>query len=212
MIQVKIYAFNPFQENTYLIYDETKKCVILDPGCYFSEEQKELTDFIANNKLQPEYVIHSHGHVDHVLGSNFLRDHYNIQAIMHKADLEILRRSKDFGEMIGISIEQPHDPEIFIEEGEKIRFGNTAFDVLHLPGHSPGSIGLYNEKERMLFAGDVLFRRGIGRSDLMGGDHNTLVNNIKNKLLPLDDDTIVYPGHGEKTTIKEEKTENSLLV
>ena len=212
MIQVKTYAFNPFQENTYLIYDETKKCVILDPGCFFPEEQKELTDFIAKNDLQPKYIIHSHGHVDHVLGSNYLRDHYNIQAIMHKDDLNILRRSKDFGEMIGITVEQPRDPEIFIEEGEKISFGNTSFDVLHLPGHSPGSIGLYNEKEHVIFAGDVLFRRGIGRTDLMGGDHMTLINNIKSKLLSLNDDTIVYPGHGETTTIKEEKRENPLLT
>ena len=212
MIQVKTYAFNPFQENTYLIYDETKKCVILDPGCFFPEEQKELTDFIAKNDLQPKYIIHSHGHVDHVLGSNYLRDHYNIQAIMHKDDLNILRRSKDFGEMIGITVEQPRDPEIFIEEGEKISFGSTSFDVLHLPGHSPGSIGLYNEKEHVIFAGDVLFRRGIGRTDLMGGDHMTLINNIKSKLLSLNDDTIIYPGHGETTTIKEEKRENPLLT
>ncbi|MGM0531854.1 MAG: MBL fold metallo-hydrolase [Bacteroidota bacterium] len=212
MIQVKTYAFNPFQENTYLIYDETQKCIIIDPGCYFSEEQKELTDFIAENKLQPEYIVHSHGHVDHILGSNYVRDYYNIQAIMHQDDLEVLRKSKDFGKMIGIEIEQPIDPEIFIKEGEEISFGNTSFDVLHLPGHSPGSIGLFNKKEQVIFAGDVLFRRGIGRTDLMGGDHTTLIHNIKNKLLSLDDNTVVYPGHGETTTIKEEKAENPLLV
>ncbi|MBS3772288.1 MAG: MBL fold metallo-hydrolase [Bacteroidales bacterium] len=212
MIQVKTYAFNPFQENTYLIYDETQKCIILDPGCYFAEEQKELTDFIAENGLQPEYIVHSHGHVDHILGSDYLRNYYNIQSIMHKDDLEVLRKSKDFGEMIGIEIDQPTDPEIFIKEGEKISFGNTSFDVLHLPGHSPGSIGLYNEKEQVIFAGDVLFRRGIGRTDLMGGDHATLIRNIKDKLLSLNDDTVVYPGHGDTTTIKEEKAENPLLV
>ncbi|MFP4620268.1 MAG: MBL fold metallo-hydrolase [Bacteroidales bacterium] len=212
MIQVKTYAFNPFQENTYIIYDETNTCILLDPGCYFSEEQKELTDFIADEELHPEYVIHSHGHVDHVLGSNFLRSQYNIQAVMHKDDLEILRRSTDFGEMIGITIEQPRDPEIFIKEEEKITFGNTSFDVLHLPGHSPGSIGLYHKEDQILFAGDVLFRRGIGRTDLMGGNHRTLINNIKKKLLTLPPDTIVYPGHGEPTTIKEEKAENSMLV
>ncbi|MFW6103680.1 MAG: MBL fold metallo-hydrolase [Bacteroidota bacterium] len=212
MIQVKTYAFNPFQENTYVIYDETQKCIILDPGCYFSEEQKELTDFIAENGLQPEYIVHSHGHVDHILGSDYLRNYYNIQAIMHKDDLEVLRKSKDFGEMTGIEIDQPKDPEIFIKEGEKISFGNTSFDVLHLPGHSPGSIGLYNEKEQVIFAGDVLFRRGIGRTDLIGGDHATLIRNIKDKLLSLNDDTVVYPGHGDTTTIKEEKAENPLLV
>ncbi len=212
MIQVKTYAFNPFQENTYVIYDETQKCIILDPGCYFSEEQKELTDFIAENGLQPEYIVHSHGHVDHILGSNYLRNYYNIQSIMHKDDLEVLRKSKDFGEMIGIEIDQPTDPEILIKEGEEISFGNTSFDVLHLPGHSPGSIGLYNEKEQVIFAGDVLFRRGIGRTDLMGGDHATLIRNIKDKLLSMNDDTVVYPGHGDTTTIKEEKAENPLLV
>ncbi|MCF8335397.1 MAG: MBL fold metallo-hydrolase [Bacteroidales bacterium] len=212
MIQIKTFIFNPFQENTYVIYDETKRCVILDPGCYFPEEQNELTGFISNNSLQPEYIIHSHGHIDHILGTNFLRDRYNIQAIMHKDDLNILRRSKGFGEMVGIETEQPGDPEKFIEEGEKITCGNTAFEVLHLPGHSPGSIGLYNKKEHVIFVGDVLFRRGIGRTDLMGGDHMTLISNIKNKLLSLNDDTIVYPGHGETTTIKEEKAENTLLV
>ena len=212
MIQVKTYAFNPFLENTYLIYDETNSCIILDPGCYFAEEQKKLTDFIENNRLRPEYIVHSHGHVDHILGTNFLRDHYNIQAIMHQDDLEILRRSKDFGEMIGIEIEQPRDPEIFVKEGEQITFGNTAFDILHLPGHSPGSIGLYNKEAQVIFAGDVLFRRGIARTDLMGGDHSTLLNNIKSKLFVLDDATIVYPGHGEHTTIKEEKAENTMLA
>lgn len=212
MIQVKTYAFNPFQENTYLIYDETNSCIILDPGCYFAEEQEELTDFIANNSLVPEFIVHSHGHVDHILGTNFLRDHYNIEAVMHKDDLEILRRSKDFGEMIGIEIDQPRDPEIFIKEGEQIIFGNTAFDILHLPGHSQGSIGLYNKEAQIIFAGDVLFRRGIGRTDLMGGDHSTLLNNIKSKLFALDDNTTVYPGHGEPTTIKEEKTQNSMLA
>lgn len=212
MIQIKTYAFNPFLENTYLIYDETNSCIILDPGCYFAEEQKELTDFIENNRLRPEYIVHSHGHVDHILGTNFLRDHYNIQAIMHQDDLEILRRSKDFGEMIGIEIEQPRDPEIFVKEGEQITFGNTAFDILHLPGHSPGSIGLYNKEAQVIFAGDVLFRRGIGRTDLMGGDHSTLLNNIKSKLFVLDDTTTVYPGHGEHTTIKEEKAENTMLA
>ncbi len=212
MIQVKTYAFNPFQENTYLIYDETNSCIILDPGCYFAEEQEELTDFIANNSLVPEFIVHSHGHVDHILGTNFLRDHYNIEAVMHKDDLEILRRSKDFGEMIGIEIDQPRDPEIFIKEGEQIIFGNTAFDILHLPGHSQGSIGLYNKEAQIIFAGDVLFRRGIGRTDLMGGDHSTLLNNIKSKLFALDDNTTVYPGHGEPTTIKEEKTQNPMLA
>ena len=211
MLKIETFVFNPFQENTYVVSDDTKECIILDPGCYFDEEKQKLTGYIAENELKPKYIVHTHGHIDHAIGTNFLKEKYSIQAIMHEDDLELLRRNSEFGESIGIEIDQPSDPEIFISEEETISFGNTDFKVIHAPGHSPGSIVLLNESEKILFSGDVLFRRGIGRTDLTGGDHITLIESIEEKLLVLDKDVEVYPGHGEKTTIGEEKNENPLL-
>lgn len=212
MIQVKTFVFNPFQENTHLIYDDTQKCIILDPGCYFSEEQGKITKFIADRNLHPEYIVHTHGHIDHALGTNFIKDHYHIQSVMHRDDLEILRRTKEFGQMIGVEVDQPRDPDIFIKEGENVHFGNTSLNVLHVPGHSPGSIALYSEADNKVFVGDALFKRSIGRTDLTGGDYITLIESIKNKLLTLKDDTVVYSGHGEITSIGEERAENPLLI
>ena len=212
MIHIKTFVFNPFQENTYVVSDDTKECIIIDPGCYFNEEKSALTNYVKENGLIPKYIVHTHGHVDHAIGVNFLKKEYDIQAIMHQDDLQLLRRNSEFGESIGIQVEQPSDPEIFIAENETINFGNTSFTVYHAPGHSPGSIVLYNDDEKILFSGDVLFRRGIGRTDLMGGDHFTLIESIQNKLLTLDENTMVYAGHGEVTTIGEEKRENPLLL
>ncbi len=211
MIQIKTFVFNPFQENTYLVSDESKQCIILDPGCYFEQEQEEIVDYINNNNLEPKYVVHTHGHIDHALGTDFIKEKYQIKAVMHKDDMEVYHRIADFGMNIGLEVKQPADPELFVKEGETIAFGNTVFDVLHVPGHSQGSIVLHNKNENIVFAGDVLFKMGIGRTDLFGGDHATLIENIRNKLLTLDGDTVVYPGHGEATTIKEEKKSNPLL-
>ncbi len=210
-MKIETFVFNPFQENTFVVSDETGECIIIDPGCYFKDEQKRLTGYIRDHQLKPKYIVHTHGHIDHAIGSNFLKKEYGIKAIMHEDDLELLRRNSEFGKSIGIEIEQPSDPEIFINENETVEMGNTKFKVLHAPGHSPGSIVLYNKKEKLLFAGDVLFRRGIGRTDLTGGSHITLIESIETKLLTLDPDTKVYSGHGEPTTIGEEKNENPLL-
>jgi glyoxylase-like metal-dependent hydrolase (beta-lactamase superfamily II) len=210
-MKIETFVFNPFQENTFVVSDETGECIIIDPGCYFEEEQSRLTGYIGNNKLKPKYVVHTHGHIDHAIGANFLKKEYGIKALMHKGDLELLRRNSEFGRSIGIEIDQPSDPEIYVEEHDVIEFGDTTFKVLHAPGHSPGSIVLHNPDEKLIFAGDVLFRRGIGRTDLMGGDHYTLIESIEQKLLTLDPETKVYSGHGEPTTVGEEKNENPLL-
>jgi len=211
MIQIKTFVFNPFQENTYLVSDDSKECIILDPGCYFEQEQDEIVDYIDKNKFKPKYVIHTHGHIDHALGTDFIKEKYQIKAVIHKEDMEVYRRIADFGMNIGLEVIQPGDPEMYVTENKKIAFGNTVFDVFHVPGHSQGSIALYNKNEKVVFAGDVLFKMGIGRTDLFGGDHDTLIESIRSKLLTLDGDTVVYPGHGEPTTIKKEKLNNPLL-
>ena len=211
MLKIKTFVFNPFQENTYLVYDESNQCIILDPGCYFEQEQQELANFIQKNNLKPKYLIHTHGHIDHALGADFIKEKYQVESVMHKDDLEVFRRISDFGMNIGLEVNQPTDPDKFVTEGETLKFGNSVFNIYHVPGHSPGSIALHNKAEKIVFSGDVLFKMGIGRTDLFGGDHITLIESIQNKLLSLDDDTVVYPGHGETTIIKDEKNENPLL-
>ncbi|MFO8234909.1 MAG: MBL fold metallo-hydrolase [Bacteroidales bacterium] len=212
MLTIKNFIFNPFQENTYVISDDSGKCIVLDPGCYFENEQVELKNYIKQNNLTPEYIVYTHGHVDHIIGTEFLKKEFGIKAIMHKDDMDILHNSSEFAASIGLDMEQPSDPELHISENEKINFGNIDFITYHAPGHSPGSIILHYPEENILFSGDVLFRKGIGRSDLGGGDHDTLIRSIKTKILPLDENTEVYTGHGESTTVFEEKHENPFLV
>ena len=211
MIEIKTFVFNPFQENTYLVSDSSGKCILIDPGCHFEEEQQQLVSYIKNQQLTPELIVQTHGHIDHVLGINFLKDYYQIPALMHPDDLTVLRSSKDFGKMVGLDIEQPSDPEKHTDDNETLEFGESRFQILHVPGHSPGSTALYHQQEGIVFSGDVLFRRGIGRTDLLGGDYTTLVESIQNKLFTLPDETIVYPGHGESTTIGDEKKHNPVL-
>lgn len=211
MIQVKTFVFNPFQENTYVVYNESRECLIFDPGCYFKEEQEKLIGFISEHQLKPTCIVHTHGHVDHALGVNVIKDRFKIEAVMHADDLEVLRRSSDFGANIGIEVDQPSDPERFIQEGETLQLGNAVFEVIHVPGHSPGSVAMLNKEDKIVFVGDVLFKQGIGRTDLMGGDFDTLLASIRKKLFTLDEKVVVYPGHGEPTTIGEEKRENPFV-
>jgi glyoxylase-like metal-dependent hydrolase (beta-lactamase superfamily II) len=212
MIQIETFIFNPFQENTYLVSDDTGACILIDPGCHFENERRQLKDYIEKHRLQPQLIVHTHGHIDHVLGINFIKEAYGIKAVMHPDDLSVLRSSKDFGRMVGLEIDQPGDPELHVFDDEQVKFGNTSLEVFHVPGHSPGSIALYHQDRGILFPGDVLFRRGIGRTDLMGGDYSTLVRSIKERLFTLPEATTVYPGHGEPTTIGEEKRENPVLL
>jgi glyoxylase-like metal-dependent hydrolase (beta-lactamase superfamily II) len=212
MIQIETFIFNPFQENTYLVSDDTGACILIDPGCHFENERRQLKDYIEKHRLQPQLIVHTHGHIDHVLGINFIKEAYGIKAVMHPDDLSVLRSSKDFGRMVGLEIDQPGDPELHVFDDEQVKFGNTSLEVFHVPGHSPGSIALYHQDRGILYPGDVLFRRGIGRTDLMGGDYSTLVRSIKERLFTLPEATTVYPGHGEPTTIGEEKRENPVLL
>lgn len=211
MTDIQTFIYNPFQENTYLIADSSGECIVIDPGCHFESEKQQLASYITDNKLKPQFIVLTHGHMDHVLGANFLRQKFQIQVMMHAKDLNVLRSSQDFGRMVGLEIEQPADPERYTSDQQILECGKTAFTVFHVPGHSPGSIALYNQNEGILFSGDVLFKRGIGRTDLMGGSYDKLVQSIQNKLFILPDQTIVYPGHGETTTIGEEKRQNPVL-
>jgi len=211
MTHIQTFIYNPFQENTYLISDPSGQCIVLDPGCHSEAEQQQLASYITDNQLQPQFIVLTHGHMDHVLGVHFLRQKFQIQAVMHPEDLDVFRGSQEFGRMVGLEIDQPADPEQTISDQDTLACGKTAFTVLHVPGHSPGSIALYHKADGVLFSGDVLFKSGVGRTDLMGGSFETLMQSIQNKLFALPDETTVYPGHGAPTTIGQEKRHNPVL-
>ena len=211
---VKIFEFNPVSEHTYVLYDDTKECVIMDPGCYYPEEEKELTDFIEKNELQVKHIINTHLHFDHVFGVNFTSEKYKQPLQACKEDEILLLNYKNQLKMFGFPEDGKPAPQIgvYLKEGDQIHFGNQVLDILFVPGHSPGSIVFYSKEAKMLFVGDVLFQGSIGRTDLIGGNHTQLVSGITTKLLPLPDDTIVYPGHGPFTTIGAEKKNNRYLM
>ncbi len=208
MTEIKIFVFNSFQENTFLLYDESKECIIIDAGCNEDHEFKQIDNFIIEKGLKVKSIVNTHCHIDHIMGNAYLSKKYNVESIAHKEDLPLLERSKDMATAFGLSVEDPPIPSIFVNENDEIEFGNTVLLVKHVPGHSPGSIALYNQKDGFVIVGDVLFKGGIGRTDLPGGDYDTLIASINNKLFTLNNDVIVYPGHGESTSIAKEKSDN----
>lgn len=209
---IAIFTFNPFQENTYVVYDETGECVIFDPGCYEAHERIELANFISENKLQPVRLINTHCHIDHVFGNKFVADTWSLELEIHKGELPVLEAVPQISQMYGIPMGQPSPaPGKFIEEGDVIEFGETRLEAIFTPGHSPASLSFYCPDGNFLIAGDVLFRESIGRTDLPGGNFETLIASIQNKLFPLGDDVKVFPGHGPSTTIGFERKHNPFL-
>jgi glyoxylase-like metal-dependent hydrolase (beta-lactamase superfamily II) len=201
-------VFNAFQENTYIISDETKECVIVDPGCYDDHEKKELSDYISENQLRVKMLLNTHCHIDHILGNEFVKQKYGSKLYLHKTEVFVLNAQKILASHYGFNLYHPATPDNYLNEGDLIEFGTQKFSVLFVPGHSPGHIAFYSEKEKVVLAGDVLFLNSVGRTDLPGGNHNTLIDSIHKKLFTLPDDVTVYPGHGNETTIGVEKRTN----
>ena len=208
MIAIQSFVFNAFQENTYIISDKTNECVIIDPGCYDDHEKKELADYIQDHQLNVRMLLNTHCHIDHILGNDFVKQKYRIKLYIHKTEEFVLNAQKILAPHYGFNRYQEATPDGYLEEGDVIEFGLQKFSILFVPGHSPGHIAFYNEKEKVVLAGDVLFQNSVGRTDLPGGNHNTLVNSIHKKLFTLPDEVTVYPGHGGETTIGVEKRTN----
>jgi len=209
---IKTFTFNPIQENTYLVYDETNEAVVIDAGCLSGAEKLTLKGFIEDNNLVLKRVLNTHLHFDHQFGNKFLFNTYGIKPEANKGDEYLLENVIAKTRAFGVEIdEEAQTIGEYIIDNQEINFGNSSFTAFHVPGHSPGSIAFYSEKEGVLFAGDVLFRGSIGRTDLQGGDYATLINSITKKLLPLPDSTVVYSGHGPTTTIGYEKKNNPFL-
>jgi glyoxylase-like metal-dependent hydrolase (beta-lactamase superfamily II) len=191
-------------ENTYLLYDETKEAVIIDCGAFTNRENEELSDFIRENELILKHLLNTHLHFDHILGNQFIFETYGLKPEYNKADEPLLQQNR---RMLFIRYE-PIFANHFLNDGDEISFGNTTLKALSTPGHSPGSLSFYSEKDGCVFTGDALFHLEIGRTDLWGGNYPELIRSIKNKLLTLPEDTVVYPGHEESSTVGEEKTHN----
>lgn len=208
---VSSFTFNAFSENTYLLHDETGECVVIDPGCYERPEQTILTDFISEKNLKVVQLLNTHCHIDHVFGNKFIQDKYQVPFLIHEADLATLQAVPVYAPSYGFPLYDPATPTGFLKAGEKIKFGNTELKILFTPGHAPGHVVFYNETDQTCIGGDVLFQRSIGRTDLPGGNFDTLIQSIRTQLFTLPDAVTVYPGHGPSTTIGEEKKFNPFL-
>ena len=211
MFQIKVFTFNPVHENTYVLYNQYLECIIIDPGCYFDAEKEELKSFINLNKFQPKILLNTHCHLDHVFGNKFIADEYKVTLKTHLLEKQVLEMAPTSGLMFNLPFDNYQGDVIFLEEDDIISLREDQLKVIHAPGHSPGSICFYCEKQHFIIGGDVLFQNSIGRTDLPFGSHEDLIKNIKGKLYTLPDNVTVYPGHGPATTIGIEKKENPFL-
>lgn len=212
MLQIKDFQFNAFQCNCFVIWDETKECVICDPGMIDVSEKRMLADFIAENGLSPKAILLTHGHGDHIYGVKFCVDTYSVPVYMDPADWATSREHVGFCQQLGLPELELDYETIDVKEEDIIRFGNHEFIVISTPGHTPGGVCYLCIDEKLILTGDTLFRGTIGRTDLSGGDYDTLMTNIKGKLMGLAGDIDVLPGHGGCTTIADEVQKNPFLA
>ncbi len=205
-------VFNPIQENTFIVWDDTLECVIIDAGNFSAREDKILTDFITARNLRPRYAINTHGHFDHTLGVNYLKQTFGVEFILSAKDQFLLDNAATSGAIFGVKTDSMPSIDIDIDTLEEVKFGNTTLKVIHTPGHTPGHVALYEPVSKVLFTGDTLFRESIGRTDLPGGDYSWIMRSILEEILPLGDDVRIYPGHGEESTIGHESMYNPFVV
>ncbi len=211
MISIQRFTFNPYQENTYVLYDESGAAAIIDPGMYYPEEQNELVRFIREQQLKPELLLNTHCHLDHVFGNKFVYDNWSLKPQFHQGELVILQAIPGYAPQMGLNYELSPEPEVFLPERGTVKFGNSALELIFVPGHSPAHLCFHAQEDGFLIGGDALFYRSIGRTDLPGGNHDQLISSIRNNLFILPDDCVVYPGHGQSTTIGFEREHNPFL-
>lgn len=212
MIKIEKFVVNPLGENSFIVSDETGECIFIDPGFFYEEEHEEVMDYIKSNNLTPVKITNTHCHFDHIMGVEFVRSEFKIPFLAHADDAFWVEKAIDQGKMYGFEMKPVAPPDALLIENEFVEFGNSRLKIIHVPGHSPGHVVFYSEPDKILIAGDVLFYGSIGRTDLPGGDFDTLISNIKSKLFALPDDTTVYCGHGPETTIGFEKRTNPFLT
>lgn len=211
MLTLQVFTFSPIRENTYVLFNEQRKAIIIDPGCYFSAEEEMLKNFIRSEGLEPTILLNTHCHLDHVFGNRWVHETYKLELHIHAVEQAVLERAPISGENWGLPFTNYSGPLHFLEEGNIVQIGSDQLKVIEAPGHSPASICFYCEQQHFLIAGDVLFRESIGRTDIPGANQEQLLTSIREKLWPLPDATTIYPGHGSSTTIGHEKAHNPFL-
>jgi len=201
-------VFSPITVNTYILADHSGKCAVIDCGCYDEGEFATLTDFIDGKGIEPVLLLNTHCHLDHVFGNKMFLGKYNLGPFCHTDEGMNRKNAQQYAQFFGLVMDEPPPPAGFLTDGQSVSFGSETFVALHVPGHAPESLSFYSEKNGVVFTGDALFSGSIGRTDIPGGDHNSLINSIKSKLFVLPPETVVYPGHGEPTTIEKEMKSN----
>jgi glyoxylase-like metal-dependent hydrolase (beta-lactamase superfamily II) len=212
MLKVKKFVFNYLQENTFVLYAENGDAAIVDPGCNSMAEEQLLQYFIDDNNLNPKYLVNTHGHFDHILGNAFVMSFYTPEFVAHQDDMFLLENLVESAHYYNVPAVASPKPDRFLLHGERLTLGDDFIEILHLPGHSPGSVGLYSPSSAFIVVGDVLFKGSIGRTDLPMGNYDTLMNSINNTLFALPHDTVVYPGHGPATSLGIEFKTNPFLI
>lgn len=213
IMKIAIFQFSLFGINTYVVYDpDSRECAVIDPGMINEQEEKAISDFIAKHDLKLTNIINTHLHIDHVAGNRYLQLKYNAPVKAHLLDEPLGNRVSQQAMMFGMTENIPNvEITEYLKAGDVIKIGNGELKVIPVPGHSQGSVALYDEKDKFVIVGDALFQGSIGRTDLPGGDYDQLIYSIRNNLLTLPDDTTVFPGHGPSTTIAAEKRHNPYL-
>jgi len=208
-MQLKKFVVNSFQENTYLIWDEKSgESVLVDAGCYEDHENRSVETFLSDNNLVLKKLVNTHCHIDHVLGIPYFKKKYNLEFHAHKEEIQLVKSAHLMGEIFGMKLESFPDIDTCIEPGDEIRLGEASLSAIHVPGHSRGSLAFYDKEAGFVLTGDALFRGSIGRTDLPGGDYDQLINSIQSYLFVLPPETVIYPGHGDSSTIAIEKDSN----
>ena len=212
MIHIETFTFNPFQENTYILTNEKREALIIDPGCYFTAEEEVLQNYLANGSFAPVQLINTHCHVDHVFGNSFVAKHYNLELYIHPLEEMMLQVQPQFAAQFGLSFSNNYKGKLhFLTGGDEIKFGDNFLKILDTPGHSPGSISLYCKEQNFVISGDALFKESIGRTDFPSSNAEQLLQSIRTQLYSLPEETVVYPGHYGTTTIGHEKKHNPFV-
>ena len=211
-MEVYKFIFNPIDANTYVITDGSGECAVIDCGCYDPGEFDELNSFILEKKLKPVLLLNTHCHLDHIFGDIFMLGSYNLRAFCHMDDIPNRKYARTHAEFFGLKMKDPPEPQGFLTDGQIVSFGETELKVIHVPGHSAGSVALHCEKEGDVFTGDTLFSGSIGRTDLPGGNFETIINSIRTRLFTLPGNTIIYPGHMEDTSVGRERDTNPFFI
>lgn len=212
MIKLAVMTFNPYGENTYLLYGENKECIIVDAGCFSEKEEQALISFIEKNELKPVLALNTHAHIDHICGVDFVQRTWNIPFALHHADQPLLEYAPSYAQAMGFTIENAPVATVDLAETTQFRLGEETIEIIHTPGHSPGHVSVHVPSAGILLTGDLLFKESIGRTDLPGGDYPTIMRSIIEKVIPLGGAVDIYPGHGPASTIAHEAMYNPFIV